>query len=253
MKAELKDGTCLERRWPLTIDQGNVHIWLVNMRLPSHRFRDCNELLADEERTRARRFRFERDRRRFIVARAALRIILGAYLGLKPTHVVFSYSAAGKPEIRAALSDSRIEFNLSHSQDQCLVVLTRHCAIGADIEWIQPEFATEDVAFSFLSQKEQKRFRASDPVDRLTDFFRYWTRKEACVKALGDGISFPLRSFKAPLRSGRVARLFRANAVPPHVFRCSVYDIHSPPDYCAAVAIEGTKHTLKYLDWKWLL
>lgn len=147
--------------------------------------------LSDDERARAGRFVFERDRNRFVVARGRLREILGRELSRAPGALRFTYSENGKPALDDGFGDLR--FNLSHSESVAALALARAFELGVDVEFVRP--LKEDVAERFFSRRENEQLASLPADDQLAGFYRCWTRKEAIVKAIGEGLSRPLDSF----------------------------------------------------------
>ena len=156
---------------------------------------DANEiarlslLLSEEERQRAERFRFDRDRRRFLVRRAKLRQILGARAGIRPELLRFETGAHGKPSLKGGACP----FSASHS-DELMLVAIGDQEVGCDVERIVPDFDWQPLAERFFTTNERQALLfASDGLDA---FFRCWTRKEAFVKGLSLGLSYPLNAFQ---------------------------------------------------------
>ena len=150
---------------------------------PSREVRALQASLSSFEAQRAERFRFERHRRRFIVTRGRLRQQLGARLGMRPEAVEFAYGANGKP----CLKHNRWHFNVSHCDDVALFAFSKSSAVGVDVEAIRPIREADAIAAQFFSPFERLACEIDDPLG----FLRCWTRKEALVKALGDGLSKP--------------------------------------------------------------
>lgn len=148
--------------------------------------------LSAPERERAGRFRFERDRRRFIVARARLRELLGARLGVPPAAVELACGSNGKPALARRGAHAHWRFNVSHCDDVAVYAFSRSREVGIDVEAIRPLPAADAIAAQFFSPRESAAYRAAAPRDRPLAFFRCWTRKEAFLKALGVGLSVRL-------------------------------------------------------------
>ncbi|HYN13257.1 MAG TPA: 4'-phosphopantetheinyl transferase superfamily protein [Burkholderiales bacterium] len=155
--------------------------------------------LSDAERQRARRFRFDRDRRRFIVARARLRMLLAARCRTRPEAIEFVYRRNGKPALAPRFADTGWRFNLSHCDDAAVYAFSRGREIGIDVEAIRAVREADDIAARFFSRRENEAYLALAPRDKPLGFFNCWTRKEAFVKALGDGLSMPLDQFDVSL------------------------------------------------------
>lgn len=155
--------------------------------------------LSDSERQRARRFRFDRDRRRFIVARARLRQLLAARLRTRPEAIEFVYGKHGKPALAPRFADTGWRFNVSHCNEVAVYAFSRGGEIGIDVEAIRAVREADGIAARFFSRRENEAYLALAPRDKPLGFFNCWTRKEAFVKALGDGLSMPLDQFDVSL------------------------------------------------------
>lgn len=229
-----------------------VDIWLINLVNSvgqSDRTQQCRCLLSPDELERADRFYFEKDRRHFTLARAAMREILGRYLGLTARDLCFSYGPKGKPELAGRLEETGIRFNLSHSSGLALLAVTQGLTVGVDIEWIKHDFATNDIAEKFFSATEVHALRSLPAGQQTEAFFSCWTRKEAYIKALGEGLSVPLESFTVAFAPGVPAALLQVRVAPTEVERWSMYNIEVSESYKAALVVEGKNHTVKQMEW----
>lgn len=189
--------------------------------------------LSDDERNRSARFRFERDRRRFVVARGALRELLGEYVGTAPSQIRFVYNAFGKPELHPDFGGG-VRFNLSHSADRALVAIARDADVGVDLERIEGRGDSDyaDIARSFFSAPEVDAL--SRVPSQLYDkaFFRCWTMKEAYVKACREGLTIPLTSFCVPVTTDSEPGAVRCG-------RWSLFTLQPAPGYIGALAVSS--------------
>src|SRR6266516_1335507 len=224
-----------------------VHIWRValNESRDDSRSIELRCTLSPDECARADRFHFDRDRHHFIAARGSLRTILGAYLKKKPSELSFSYSNYGKPSLFGEPAANGLCFNLSHANELALIAVTRNRAIGVDIEFIRPEFASEEIAERFFSRPEVSALRALPADVQNEAFFNCWTRKEAYIKARGEGMSLPLNQFNVSLAPGSDAALLGNLRDAAEVSRWSLRELHPGTGYRAAIAVEGHSWELR--------
>ena len=234
-----------------TLNANEVHVWRIPLAVEREVVQSCRALLSHDELKRADRFYFKRDRDRFTAARAAMRRILAEYQQVAPEDLDFSYAEKGKPELAPGFDASGTKFNLSHSKDFALLAVARGFTLGVDIEFINPEFAGDEIATRFFSQGEVRTLRALPPAGQTEGFFQCWTRKEAYIKALGDGLSLPLDSFEVAFGTGTGAALLWTRDASHEISKWSVYNISAPQEYAAALVAEGKDHVLRYAHWEY--
>jgi 4'-phosphopantetheinyl transferase len=222
-----------------------VHVWRVSLDLPSAHLDRLRQTLAADERERADRFVFPKDRNHFVAARGALRAILGRYLGEAPGSLRFTYNVHGKPALDR--EPGGLRFNVSHSHGLAVIAVTHGRDVGVDVEHIQPDRADEQIARRFFSPREVAALLALPEDQQPEAFFTCWTRKEAFVKARGEGLSIPLDQFDVSLAPGEPATLLRANG--DQVSRWSLHALDPGPDFAAALAVEG--HGWRLSCWQW--
>ncbi|HEY6392849.1 MAG TPA: 4'-phosphopantetheinyl transferase superfamily protein [Bryobacteraceae bacterium] len=196
-----------------------------------------NALLSGEEHDRARRFRFDEHRRRFIVARATLRILLGRYLEKRGEEICFEYGPKGKPRLGGAGGGSELRFNISHSNDLALMAFCLSEEVGVDIEAVREMDDTESILKNYFCPEEIEQWLSLPAQLRARGFFDCWTRKEAYIKAVGDGLSMPLNDFQVAFLPGEEPRIRMRNG---DVETWSLFDISAAPDYAGALAIRGS-------------
>jgi 4'-phosphopantetheinyl transferase len=231
----------------LTHDE--VHVWRASLRQPSSVVAGLGVVLSREEIERVERFHFERDRRSFTVGRGILRYLLSGYTSAEPQQLHFEYTSTGKPFLSGRNGQSDLNFNLSHSGEFVLYAFSLGRQIGIDIEYIRPLEGLEQVAESNFSAGEYKELRTMSGEVRLQAFFNCWTRKEAFIKALGDGLSFPLQEFDVSLLPGEPARLLRLHGSPLEAARWSMVDLQPAQGYVAALVVEGNSYSISHRDW----
>ena len=151
-------------------------------------------LLSCDERERAGRFAQDRARRRFTVARARLRQELGARLGVAPEAIELEYAPGGKPRLHPQFA-SDLRFNVSHHEDVAAFAFANGREVGIDIEGVRTLADGDAIAALVFSPREQQAYLALDAEQKPLAFFNCWTRKEAFVKALGEGLRYPLDRF----------------------------------------------------------
>jgi 4'-phosphopantetheinyl transferase len=229
----------------LALGAGELHVWRVALDRPAATIAALARVLADDERARAARFHFDRDRHAYTLARGALRTLAGRYLGRPPSALGFGYQARGKPYLLPPDGD-RLRFNVSHSGEVAVIGFAREHELGVDVERRRAMQDLESLAHTSFSPDEHARFCALAPPDREAAFFRCWSRKEAFIKATGEGMS-QLAAFDVSLEPGQPARLLRVDGEPPGAPRWLLADLPDIPGYAAALA--GARHGLDVACW----
>lgn len=177
-----------------TLRANSIHVWSLGLDDPADVESEAHVLSSDEL-ARSRRFLFARDRIRFIRCRSALRGLLATYLETTASDIRFEYLSCGKPQVACHQNPQALQFNVSHSASMALIAVGSNCQLGVDIEKIRWDVDTPHQAERFFSPRERASLRALPDHLRVPGFFACWTRKEAFLKATGDGLSFPLEDF----------------------------------------------------------
>jgi 4'-phosphopantetheinyl transferase len=205
-------------------------------------------LLSAEERGRVASFYFEHDRRCYLAAHAALRLLIARYTGESPRSVAIGNDAYGRP----VLANSEWHFNLSHSGSLVLIAFSSTTPVGVDVEEIREIPDLMGIARSHFSTPEIEAINCLPPTQRTAAFFVIWTRKEAFVKAIGRGLSFPLRSFgtglpqQPPYLTDQHARIYAD---------WTLADVRPDERHLGAVAVHRPNIPIncRRADWQWLL
>jgi 4'-phosphopantetheinyl transferase len=189
---------------PDALVPGELHLWAA--RHDGRRGAPAAELLSPAELARAARLMRESDGDRFIHSHAFLRRVLAGYIGIAPSEIDFAIGKWGKPQISDHQRSQPIEFSLSHSVDVTLVGVASGFPVGVDVEAVRRVDDYEGLAERFFADTEYRALRSLPELDRLRGFFACWTVKEAVVKALGTGLSTPLKAFEVALGADPTVR-----------------------------------------------
>lgn len=233
----------------LTLPAHMVHVWRADLSMEAAHLRCLEHDLSADERERASRFRFARDRDRFIGARGLLREILALYLNVSPGRLRFGYSAHGKPFL-AGEEHTTLRFNVSHSFDAMLLAIAQMREVGVDIEGVRNyDFAMEEIYETVLCEPEKQSLSRLGGEEKHMTFLRFWTLKEAYIKADGRGVSLPLKRTDVSTPGGRVAVLDEATG---EWRTCPDWELRTlapVPGYTAALAAEGQDWRLALWQW----
>ena len=216
----------------------DIHCWLFSL---EGEFSD--RLLDEEERARAARFRFDRDRRRFIAGRAGVRRILSRYVKASPESLSILAEDGGRPFLKGRA----VNFNFSRSETWGLLAVSRAGILGADMEAVRMSDDLADTARRFFTAAEQDALDTLSGAAWTTGFFNCWTRKEALVKARGTGLAASLDAFDVTLRPDDPARILRADSALAAARRWRLHAFKPVDGYCAAVVTDLSAPNLHFL------
>jgi 4'-phosphopantetheinyl transferase len=233
----------------LVLGLDEVHVWRANLDQTPSQIQSFRHNLATDEQARAERFHFERDREHFIVARGVLRAILGGYLKRAPEGLSFCYGSHGKPALAGESGGDAIRFNVSHSHGIALYAVTRGREVGVDLERIRFNLAVAEIAERFFSRREVAMLRTLPTEEQREAFFRSWTRKEAYLKARGEGLSSPLDQIDVSPASGKPDAVPGTQPDSSEASRWTFQELAPAPGYVAALAVEG--HGWRLTCWQW--
>ena len=222
--------------------QHELHVWRASIDVPSLLLRRFESTLHANEKERAEKFLVPQGRERFVAARGILRELLATYLEIDPEKVDLQYGPQGKPSLSAA-HKSQICFSVSHSQGMGVFAFARGCEVGVDVEQIRANFKGMEIASHFFSSEEIAALAKLPPELATEAFFGCWTRKEAYVKARGQGLSIPLRSFTVRFEDSQ--QLLRDEEGAP--WNC--YGLGPAAGFAGAVVAKGENWSLKYWEW----
>jgi 4'-phosphopantetheinyl transferase len=224
-----------------------VHVWQAGLDVSPERLAYYQRLLAEDERERAARFRFARDRDHFIAGRGVLRELLGRYLVQPGEALKISYSEFGKP----FMPGKRLQFNLTHSGSLALYAFCLDSPVGVDVEMERELSDALQISQRFFSPAERAILSSLPEEEVMPAFFRCWARKEAFIKAVGEGLSYPLDAFDVSLAPGDAPGLLRIRGSEEEARAWSLTPLGLPPGYHGALVVKSrnnTLQTLKFVD-----
>jgi 4'-phosphopantetheinyl transferase len=226
---------------PLAGDE--IHVWATTLNAPLHILEEFSATLSPEEKERANKFKFEKHRNQFIAGRGALRAILGQYLSAGPAGLRFDYSTNGKPTLAKEFAGTGIHFNLAHSEEMALVAITRLGAVGVDVEGVRPVKNVDELVARFFSPRENSLFQKMPDDEKPVAFFNLWTRKEAMLKATGEGITRSLSLVEVSFLPGEPARVMAIAGDEAAGERWMLRELAPASGFTGAVAVElGTSN-----------
>lgn len=229
---------------PIELQSDEIHVWKIELFGSPKTLASMRLHLSADEKARAERFHFERDRDRFVIGRATLRMLLAGYLRRRPGDLAFVYGARKKPALQRRTDEEELSFNITHSGDLALCGIGWNRNIGIDAEKFRHDFATEDIARRYFSAGEMAELMGLPTALRTEGFFNCWTRKEAYVKARGEGLHIPLDSFQVSLDPGRPERFLKGVESIWHLLA-----IRPGPDHAAALVYSGDPSITRLFSW----
>ena len=233
----------------IALGPGEVHVWRIVLDSQVGREEYCNELICDRERIRAEEYFFQKDRARFVIVRGVLRQILGSYLDLAPRRVPIVYGSWGKPMIEAAGGIPPLYFNVAHSGGLGLIAVACDCRVGVDLESVRPDFEWMTVARRYFSPRELSGILAAPSQQQAEAFFAGWTRKEACLKAIGCGLTGWLEEIEVSTDQRAGAVLLAAPQEMLPVSRWRLVDLMPGEGYRACLVAESAEARVRLWDW----
>lgn len=243
-----------ECSWPLptalpTLAAGEVHVWCARLDAHATHLAALAVTLSETERQRAERFQFERDRDRYVARHGLLRQILASYLHSDPAQISFRRQERGKPVLDGGPDTQCLHFNLSHSDGLALVAVTHEMPVGIDAEWVRPIPDAGQVAARFFSPRENVVLNTVPEGQMLDAFFRCWTRKEAYLKATGEGIADSLARIEVSLEPGALPEVLSVADDLAEAARWSLHNLEPATGCVGALAIRARNVTPACRRW----
>ena len=232
------------------LHQSEVHLWSVSFDTLSEKLGYFRWTLSADEKERVDRFLKIEDRELYTITRGALRSLLGAYLAIEPSEVEFAYDALGKPSLVGMGAQAALNFSVSHSGAQALLGFARGRRIGVDLERVSADADVLELAERYFSSNEFETLRSLTAEMQHEAFYCGWTRKEAYLKARGEGIFFGLERVEVSLVPGERAIIKKVSDDPNLSENWILEHLLPAPNYIGAVAAEGHDITLRFFRWE---
>lgn len=232
-------------RTPTTFKLSSQHVFVWRIHIPDfidYVSQDFH-LLDEREKSRAKAFKFDRDRKSFVITHVALRKILGRYLQGPPEKIQFEFNEYHKPKLLMP-EHKNVHFNLSHSHDYALVAITLNHDVGVDVEYMRETRDLEHIAKRFFSEEEFQEYQLLPAQQKLEGFYNAWTRKEAFIKAVGQGLHFPLKDFVVNLIPGENAVIKSIKNASAKLWQ--LVGFLPAKDYCAAIAVPSKNKIFEF-------
>jgi len=231
------------------LSKADVHVWAANLEAPPSGRSAFLETLSCDELDRAKRFHFEHDRDHFITGRGMLRSIIGTYLKIAPALLQFGYGPYGKPVLSNLPADRTLHFNLAHSDGLLLVALSETGPVGIDVEKVRPIDGVDGLVDRFSSDRTKIDWQTLPCDQRSKAFFNLWTRKEACLKATGLGLSGPIDEVEVTFLPDEPVRILKLGGILQSGAICTLENLSPAENYIAAIAVVAQDVNLSC--WRW--
>lgn len=224
------------------LKENEVHIYKTKLNKPEAEIKKLQQLLSEDELQRSQRYKLKHLTDNYIVARGILRKVLGSYLDLSPSSLKISYKDKGKP----FLEGSDLKFNLSHSNDIAVYAFTLTDEVGIDVEQVREVSDALQIARRFFSLDEYITLKEIDEVNTNLTFFNCWTRKESFIKAIGEGLSYPLEYFSVTLKPGDLPGMTWIRNKDLEANQWSMHNIEIESNYVSSLSIKNKNKKIIY-------
>lgn len=214
----------------LILSDNQVNIYIVPLDKSPFSLEYLSSILSEDERKRSDRYKFLSDKNKFIICRGMLRVILSKYLDIPPDLIKFDYTDKGKPFIK----DTNLSFNLSHSQQLAVYAISVNEFLGIDLEYLGKNTDFEAIAKRFFTSREYEFIKGLNERDKKEVFLRLWTRKEAYLKAIAQGIANGLDQVEFDLK----LNIMRINGSEKLGKDWFIYEFYPEKDYISTLVIK---------------
>lgn len=229
----------------VSLSGNEIHVWQIDIESQIQNLKSFWPYLSNIEQSRANNFRFEIHKNKYIIRTGILRILLSNYMTCQPNEIEFKIGESGKPK----LTNSNLAFNLSHSKNKAIIAFAINLQLGVDIEYIDEKIEAKQIATHFFSTKEIEQLYALNDVNVVDGFFNIWTKKEAFIKAIGTGLTYPLDSFDVNLDVIEKNALTHVGTSFAKAKKWNLFSIKTFKNYKAALAYKGKAKEVQYFNY----
>ena len=235
---------------PESIAPNDVHVWLMWHRDAPLSVDELLDRLSVDEQMRAARFLNERAKREFCLTRYALRSLLGRYGIGDPDEIEFAYGEHGKPRLAADHKsvDSRLQFNVAHTRHLSAFAFAHNDSVGVDVEFRRAVNDADRIVEGKFAKEEREVYSSAAADARKELFFRGWTRKEAFIKATGEGLCRSLESFAVTIHDEDTTSFLRIDD--DALSKWSLFSLAIGHDHSGAIAIRNSDATVTTREWR---
>ena len=228
------------------IGKNTAHIYLASLYLAYPQIESLFKLLSPEERNRAKKYHFERDRVLYIARHGILRTLLGNYIKCEPGQIQFTTNTYGKPYLKHAVHNKQYYFNISCSNGMGVFAFIADQEVGVDIEFVKPVPELSSLVEHYFSAKEKNKFKNLPTIQRKNLFYEYWTRKEALIKGIGMGLQYPIDQIDLNLQNVQTTIVDNQYTKSASKETWSIYKLNLPPGFAGALALRNQIDSIQY-------
>jgi 4'-phosphopantetheinyl transferase len=229
----------------LKLSGNEIHVWQIDLETQIHNSKAYWSYLSNFEKSRANKFRFEIHKNNYIIRTGILRILLSNYIMCQPNEIEFKIGEFGKPK----LTNSELAFNLSHSKSKAIIAFAINPQLGIDIEYIDEKIEAKQIAKNYFSAEDRTQLYALSDEKLANGFFNIWTKKEAFIKAIGTGLTYPLDAFDASLDVFEKKALARLGTSFTEAKKWNLFSIQTFNDFKSALAYKGKAKEVQYFNY----
>ena len=228
---------------------GEIHIWSSLLDQPEDLINLFHTSLSKEEKDRISKYKFKLLRDRQTVSKGLLKSFISSYLNIGTGEINFVQNEYGKPSLTPELNEIDLHFNISHSEHFGMFAFTIGKQLGIDIESVQEITNLNQIVDLCFSDSEKEWFYNSDPGLKKELFYKVWTGKEAYIKAIGKGLSFPLKEIEFKINSNNSIEFQNVHGDLPYRGKWNIFTFNPHPNFISSLVVEANGLKIKKYSW----